>query len=88
MPGKRALLQKANVNLIELWINASRQILDNSADCSAARLSCIQDVKDAPWIHSLCPLIRSDFIASWPSCWRESARNLIANIARGIKPAS
>jgi hypothetical protein len=64
MFGKRARLQKANINLIEGWINASRQILDNSADCGATRLSRIQDVKDAPWIHSLCPLIRSAFIAS------------------------
>ena len=67
MPGKPARLQKANVNLLERRINASRQILDNFADCSATRLSRIQDVKDAPWIHSLCPLIRSAFIASWPS---------------------
>jgi hypothetical protein len=64
MPGKRARLQKANVNLIERRIDASRQILDKFADCSATRLSRIQDVKDVPWIHPLCPLIRSAFIGS------------------------
>ena len=66
MVPNRVRLQKANVNPIPRRINTRGQILDCSANCSANLVCCIQDVKDAPWIHSLFPLICSAFIASWP----------------------